>query len=190
MTDLRRIVGENRRVIWILAAALVLNAVLYALVVSPFAQRVQTEQQQAGEATRALTAARRTFNAAQGTVSGKKQTDEELEKFYRDVLARDLSTARRIFYPHVEQLARKMNLTSTSRWSPQADRKTGLSKLTVTLRLTGDYTGIRRFIHELETAPEFIVLEGVTVTQGGEGEHELDVTALVATYYRSEANGN
>ena len=190
MTDLRRVVRENRRVIWILAALLLLNAALYLLVVYPYEQRVQAEEQQAEEATLAVNAARRSYEAASGTVSGKKQADEELQRFYRDVLARDLSSARRIFYPHVEQLARKMDLTIRSGWGSHADPKSGLTKLTVTLRLTGEYASIRRFIHELETAPEFIVLEGVTVTQGGEGERELDVTAHVATYYRSRANGN
>jgi Tfp pilus assembly protein PilO len=190
MTDLRRVVRENRRVVWILTAALLLNAALYALVVYPFSQRVQAEEQQAGDATRGVNAARRSFNAAKGTVSGKKQADEELRTFYRDVLAHDLSSARRVFYPHVEQLARKMDLTSTSRWSPQPDSKTGLHKLTVTLRLTGEYSNIRRFIHALETAAEFIVLEGVSVVQGSDGDQELDVTAQVATYYRSGANGN
>lgn len=190
MIDLRRVLRENRRVVWVLSAALLLNALLYGLVVYPFERRVEAEEQEAGDATRRLNAARRSFNAARGTVSGKKQADDELQKFYKDVLAKDLSAARRIFYPHVEQLARKMNLTSTSRWNEQADRKSGLNKLTVTMRLTGDYTSIRGFIHQLETAPEFIVLEGVTVTQGGEGERELDVTAQVATYYRSGANGD
>ena len=33
----------------------------------------------------------------------------------------------------------------------------------MTMILTGDYSNIRRFIHELETAPEFLVLESVAV---------------------------
>jgi hypothetical protein len=40
MIDVRRIVQENRRVVYILAAALVINAALYALVVYPLSQRV------------------------------------------------------------------------------------------------------------------------------------------------------
>lgn len=191
MTDFRRIVGENRRVIWTLAGALVLNAALYVLVVYPLSQRVTTEEQQAGDATRALNTARRSFDAAKGTVSGKKQADEELQKFYRDVLAADMSSARRTLYPHIEQLARKMNLTTASgRTNEEPNAKSRLTKLTMSLRLNGEYGDIRRFIHALEAAPEFIVLESIAVTQGGEGERELDVAAHVATYFRSGANGN
>ena len=47
----------------------------------------------------------------------------------------------------------------------------------MTLSLSGDYANIRRFIHQLETAPEFLVLESVIVTQTQEGERRLNVTA-------------
>ena len=69
MMDVRRIVSENRRVVWILAAALVVNVALYALVVYPLTQRVHTEQQQAGDATRDLNAARRSTTMPPGARS-------------------------------------------------------------------------------------------------------------------------
>ena len=191
MTDVRRILSENRRAVWLIAGALVLNAALYVLVVYPLAQRVYTEQEQAGAATRELNSARRAFNAATGTVSGKKQADEELQKFYRDVLPGDQSAARRTLFPHLDQLARAANLTTVrNRWDEEVSSKGGLSKLAMIMNLEGEYSNVRQFIHELETAPEFLVLESVTVTQGAEGERRLNVTAHVATYYRGAAHGN
>jgi hypothetical protein len=191
MTDMRRIMSENRRAIWILVAALIVNAALYVLVVRPLAYRADTGEQQAGSATRDLNAARRAFNAARGTVTGKKQADEELQKFYRDVLPADQSAARRILYPHLDQLARSANLTTLRyRFDPELGPRGGLGKLTMTLILAGDYTNIRQFIHELETAPEFLVLESVTVTQDAAAERLLNVTAHVATYYRGGGDGN
>ena len=158
MTDIRRIVSENRRVVWILAAALIINAALYVLLVYPLSQRVSSEQQQAGEATRQLVAARRAFESARGTVTGKKQADTELATFYRDVLPADLSGARRTMYPRLQQLAAAANLADFRLGFGQdnvtADK---LRKLTATLNLTGDYTNIRRYLHDLETAPEFLV---------------------------------
>jgi Tfp pilus assembly protein PilO len=191
MTDIRRIVSENRRVVWIIAAALIVNAALYALVVYPLTQRVQAEQRQAEAATRDLNAARRAANAAKATVSGKKQADEELQKFYRDVLPANQSDARRTLYPRVDQLAQEADLsTGRNRISPQGDTDGGLSKLSMTMLLAGDYTSLRRFIHELETAPEFLVLESVAVTAEAEGDRRLNVTAQVATYYRGGTDGN
>ena len=191
MTDVRRIVQENRRVVYILAAALVINAALYALVVYPLSQRVTSGEQEAGESTRALVAARKTFDSARGTVSGKKEADAELVKFYEDVLPPDLSGARRVLYPRLDQLARKANLTlGAYRFHLDANPIGDLRKITMTMNLTGDYSSVRRFIHELETAPEFLVLESVAVTTASEGDRRLNVVAQVATYYRTPEHGN
>jgi len=191
MIDLRRIVLENRRIVYILAAALVINAALYALVVYPLSQRVASGEQEAGESTRALVGARKTFDSARGTVSGKKEADAELVKFYEEVLPPDMSGARRVLYPHLDQLARKANLTAGAyRFHPDDNQTGDLRKITMTMNLTGDYGSIRRFIHELETAPEFLVLESVAVTTTSEGDRRLSVVAQVATYYRAPAHGN
>ena len=191
MIDVRRIVQENRRVVYILAAALVINAALYALVVYPLSQRVTSGEQEAGESTRAVVGARKTFDSARGTVSGKKEADAELVKFYEDVLPPDLSGARRVLYPRLDQLARKANLTlGAYRFHLDANPIGDLRKITMTMNLTGDYSSVRRFIHELETAPEFLVLESVAVTAASEGDRRLNVVAQVATYYRTPEHGN
>jgi hypothetical protein len=154
-------------------------------------QRVTSGEQEAGESTRALVAARKTFDSARGTVSGKKEADAELVKFYEDVLPPDLSGARRVLYPRLDQLARKANLTlGAYRFHLDANPIGDLRKITMTMNLTGDYSSVRRFIHELETAPEFLVLESVAVTAASEGDRRLNVVAQVATYYRTPEHGN
>jgi Tfp pilus assembly protein PilO len=191
MMDVRRIVSENRRIVYILAAALVINAALYALVVYPLSQRVASGEQEAGESTQALVAARKTFASAQGTVSGKKDADKELQKFYEEILPPDLSGARRILYPRLDQMARKASLTPGAyRFHPEEGQTGDLRKISMTMNLTGEYGSVRRFIHELETAPEFLVLESVTVTTTADGDRRLNVMAQVATYYRAPEHGN
>ena len=140
---------------------------------------------------RSLLNARRDFNAARATVTGKGQADSELKKFYQEVLPPDQSGARRILYLNIDQLARKSNLTVVRyNFDPETDRRSSLHKLTMTLNLEGEYNNIRRFIHQLETSPEFRVLESVALAQGEEGERGLSVTALVSTYFRTGGNGN
>ena len=89
MTDVRRIVAEHRRAVWLIAAALILNAALLALVVLPLSRRVQGGEQQAQASTTELLTARRERDSARATVTGKGQADAELKKFYRDVLPTD-----------------------------------------------------------------------------------------------------
>ena len=191
MTDVRRIVAEHRRAVWLIAAGLILNAALLVVVVLPLSQRVSGGEQQAEAAMKELAAARRDYNSARATVTGKAQADVELKKFYQDVLPSSFSGARRVLFPSIEQLARKSNLQyHDSSIPPPGEPEGDLRKVTMTFNLAGEYTNIRRFIHELETASEFRVIESVALAQAQEGERGLDVTAHVATYYRTGGNGN
>jgi hypothetical protein len=186
MTDVRRIVAENRRMVWILAAAVVLNIVLFALVVYPLAQKERGSEAEARDASALLANARADFDNAKATVSGKVEADAELKKFFGEVLPQDFSRARGILYPHLDQLAGSANLraASSSTRREQLREARDLEKLTLRMNLSGEYTNIRRFVHELETAPEFLVLESVTLSQEGDAR-DLRLTAIVSTYFRT-----
>ena len=190
-TPARRIVAENRRLIWTIALALVANVLLYVLVVYPLAQKEAGGELAAEASSRALAAARRDHAAARATVSGKDQADAELQKFYGDVLPPDVGGARRMTYLFLEQLARKTGLRLRDRQSGAADvRDSSLAKFTTTVALAGEYQDIRRFIHELETAPEFLVLENVELSQAeAESGRGIDVRVAIATYFRAGGHG-
>jgi Tfp pilus assembly protein PilO len=192
MTDARRVLTEKRRLILPIVIALVVNIALFAIVLYPLSKKVAGGEQQARAADTALMAAKRDYEAARATVKGKGQADQELQKFYTDVLPPDLSAARRATFLRIEQLAQKSNLRlereTTSEPKPQRDSQ--LVKFTYRAYLSGDYRNIRRFIHELETAPEFLVLENVELTQSEIENRGLNVSVDIATYYRTGANGN
>jgi Tfp pilus assembly protein PilO len=191
MNDTRRILFEHRRAVWLIVGLLLLNAALFALVVYPLSRKVDGGEAAAQAAATELAAATRDEANAQATVTGKGQADAELQKFYHDVLPPDQSGARRIMYLRILQLAEQFNL-APPRYSVDPNeqrRNTDLRKLSMTLTVSGDYANIRRFIHALESAPEFLVLENVALTQGESGSRTLQVTALVSTYYRTGGDG-
>jgi Tfp pilus assembly protein PilO len=191
MTLARRVLAEKRRYIYPLLAALALNAALVLAVVYPLSKKVATGEQQAQAAATVLAAARRDHAAARATVSGKDSADAELKKFYTAVLPPDQSAARRLTLAWIDELARGARLSrggSNTRRSQERDSELG--KLTVTHTLTGQYQDIRRFIYELETTPEFLILENVALAQGTGGSGALKVTVQVATYYRTGGNGD
>ena len=192
MIDFRRIFGEKRSLIWPLALVLIANAVVYALVVYPLSQKVALGEQEATAANFALLTARREHANARATVTGKGQADAELKKFYTDVLPPDLSGARRITYLPLEHLAEEANLRlERQALSPDERSQGGLAKLTTTATLTGEYRDIRKFLHQLETRPEFIVLENVDLSQNAsEMSRGITVTVQVATYFRTGGNGD
>jgi Tfp pilus assembly protein PilO len=191
VTDARRVMAEKRRLILPIVIALVVNVVLFAIVLYPLSKKVAGGEQQAQAATVALNAARRDYDAARATVKGKGQADQELQKFYTDVLPPDMSAARRITFLRIQQLAQQSNLRLERETSdPKPQRDSQLVKFTFHAALSGEYRNIRRFIHQLETAPEFLVLENVGLTQSEVENRGLNVSVDIATYYRAAANGN
>ena len=191
MSTARRALTEKRGLILPIAIALLVNVALYAIVVYPLSKKVAGGEQEADAATAALNAARRDYAAARATVAGKAQADEELHRFYGDVLPPDMSAARQITFLRIQQLAEKCNLRLERQTSdPKPQRDSQLMKFTYRASLSGDYRNIRRFIHELETAPEFLVLENVELSQSEVANRGLNVNVEIATYYRAGANGN
>ena len=192
MTPYRRIFHEKRALIWPLLAGVVVNIALFGLVVYPLSQKVAAGEGEAAAASNALLAAKRQYNNARQTVSGKAQADEELNKFYKQVLPPDMPGARRITYLRIPQLARETNLQlETQTANPAEMRDSALGKWTLTAVLNGEYRNIRRFLYELETAPEFLVLERVDLKQSeNDRDKGITVTIQVVTYYRAGGDGD
>lgn len=187
-----RILAEKRRLIWPLAIVLFANLAVFAIVVYPLSQKVAMGQQEADAANVALNNARRDYANARATVTGKAQADDELKKFYGDVLPPDLSAARRITYLPISQLAEESNLRVERRisdWTPI--RESSLARFTQTTILTGQYGDIRRFIYALETRPEFVVIENLDLSQNeNEASRGITVTLQIATYFRTGGDGD
>ena len=190
MIPAQRVFTEKRSLIVPLLIAVVVNIALYVIVVYPLSQKVAGGEQAARASQTALEAAKRDYAQARGTVAGKGQADEELRKFYNNVLPPDISGARRITFLRMEQLARQSGLRLVRETSdPKPERDSQLVKFTYTASLSGEYRNIRRFIHELETAPEFLVLENVELSQSETENRGLNVNVQIATYYRAAGNG-
>jgi len=187
----QRILEEKRRLIYPVVTVLLLNVGLYLAVIYPLSMKVTANEQSAQVAGDAANAARREYEAARNTVSGKAAADAELKKFYSEVLPPDVSAAQRVTYLKIQQLAQKSNVTY-ERASNEVtrDQDSTLGKLSTTVTLSGQYRDIRNFIHQLETAPEFLILETVALSQGAEKTSALAVTVKVSIYYQAGANGN
>jgi hypothetical protein len=190
MTLTRRVLNEKRRLIYPLIAGLVFNAGLLLAVVYPLSQKVAGGEEQAQASASALAEARRDYDAARQTITGKVSADGELKKFYGAVLPPDLSAARRILFA-IQELARSNNIKyGQARLDPERERDSHLGRLSLEVTLTGQYRDIRRLIYELETAKDFVILENVELSQGTDADSGLNVSVDLATYYRAGGNGS
>jgi Tfp pilus assembly protein PilO len=188
---LKRIVVEKRVLVLPLAVVLLVNLGVYVAVVYPLEAEMRDARQRTDAADQTLRAAQQEQAAARAILVGKDRAAAELQKFYQDVLPADLAGARRATYLRLAQFAREANLRyQRSVFEPKADKDTTLSELQITLVLEGDYEHVRRFVYRLETAPEFLVIQNVSLAQGTEVSAPLVLTLSLATYFRDANHGH
>jgi Tfp pilus assembly protein PilO len=184
MPLVRRVVKEHRRAVLALLVALVLNILAYAFLVYPLSRQVADVAGRDERAARALAAARRDHAQAAGTLTGKDRAATELTKFYQSVLPADVRSARRLVYLRLHQLARDAGMRYSRMANEIVEERTStLTRLKTEMELAGAYASMRAFIHQLETSPEFVVIDNIELTddQGG----ELRVKLELSTYFRT-----
>jgi Tfp pilus assembly protein PilO len=184
----RRVVAERRGLVILLLAATVLNVLAYGLAVYPLSRRVANVAQREREADRALDAARTEHEQAAGTLTGTSRAGAELATFYTKVLPQDLAGARRLTYLRLARLARDTNLDyRRATYAPVVQTRSALTRLQIQLVLSGTYGDMRDFIYQLETSPEFVVIDNVQLAEGADGAGSLAVTLDLSTYFRNAA---
>ncbi len=184
MSVLQRILQEKRGLLTVVAVILAIDIGLYAFAVYPWSNKVAQSEIRMAAAGGQLTDVTGAYAEASQTSSSKAIADSQLERFYSGVLPPDLAAARSLLSPYLDNLAADSNLVLERRTSvAEKERNSPLASLRTIMVLAGEYEDIREFIYELETAPEFILIESVVLGQANSSDDELVLTLGVATYY-------
>ena len=184
---IQRVIAEHRRVVYALIAGIVINFLVFAFFVYPLQSDVANVEQRTRAAEEALAAAQADYARANGTLTGKDRALKELDTFYTSVLAHDLTGARRLTFARLAQLAAKSRLDFERRkYEPVVERGSNLTRLKVTMDLAGSYADIRDFIHEIESSPEFVVIDDVGLMEEGvQNGDSVRLTLQLSTYFRT-----
>jgi Tfp pilus assembly protein PilO len=187
---IRRIFEEKRRITIPVLAGLVLNVVLYAGVVFPLAARARSAESQAQAAALELAKAQREDAAARGVAQGRDRTDAALKTFYKDVLPSTFAQARGATFLRLAQLADQHNLAQSQRQTDiEVEKDSTLAHMRIRMTLRGEYDDIRRFIYQVESGTDFIVIDSVALRQGDEPGAPLTLDLNLSTYYRTGPDG-
>lgn len=187
---LKRIVSERRAIVVPIGALLLLNLVAYVLVVRPRGLKAEGAADRAAQAANSRLAAEREERVARDLVTGKSRADEDLNAFYQKVLPGDLEAARQMTYTTLPALADKTKVkwqTRTSEVEP-GEKGTRLGRLVTRMVLQGDYENLRQFIYAVESAPEFVIIDEVSLSEAKPNE-ALTLTMRLSTYYRLGRSG-
>lgn len=189
MSLYQRVLSEKRALLTVVALILLVDIALYAFAVYPWSNKLAGSERQMASASSQLAAMTDAFTTATEANSSNSLANNQLERFYGEVLPRGLAEARGLFSPYLDNLAEETNLVLERRTSAaEKERESSLASLRNTMVLAGEYEDIREFIYRLETAPEFILIESVVLGQGNGPDDELVLTLGVSTYYRERSD--
>lgn len=187
---LRRVFDDKRRLMIPVLAGLALNVILFAGVVYPLRARVRSVEGRAQASAQGLQAAEREAAEARGITEGRDRTDTALKAFYKDILPSSHAAARQATFLRLTQLAEQHNLEQSRRSiDPKQERESTLAHLTIAMTLAGNYEDIRRFIYQVETGNDFIVIDSISLQQGEEAGAPLRLGMSLSTYYQAAADG-
>lgn len=182
----RRMTSDYRRVLLPCLVIVFVNVVVYVGAVRPLASRSAGVATRAAEARAALAAATEDEARAEALVTGTARATTQLQQFYGQLLPTDLSAARRLTYATIPRMARESGVQYEARTTKVEAPQKGsrVWRLAMRLDLHGSYPALRKFLDALEAAPEFLVVDGVTLADADGGE-PLALTLDVSTYYRA-----
>jgi hypothetical protein len=182
---IRRALHEQRPLVLATGALLLLNAVVYAAVIYPLSSRVNSVTERTQLAETELANARLARTRAESALTGKSQASRKLEVFYREVLPAGLPEARQMMHPRLEQIARAAGLEArSSNWELETERGRLLTQVVIDMDLAGGYREVRDFIHRLERAPEFLVIDRIALQESDVDDEALALKLKISTFYR------
>ena len=106
----RRVVQEHRRAVVLMAGGCLVNILLYVFIVRPLTGSVATVEQRTAGGGTGETAAQAEFDQSQRHADGQGSREEGTRHVLFEVLAQDLSGARRLTYGRVQRLAQENRL--------------------------------------------------------------------------------
>jgi len=184
-----RIFAERRAVMVPLVLFLLINIGVLLAVVWPMQRAVNGADEARYQATVKLAEARKFETEWKSKRSGKDRADLELRQFYSEILPTDFGTARAVANFFLQRVAGESKLVLRSgQWEPEPLKDSRLMRVSGTVTLVGDYANIRKFLFEVETAQEFVVIERVELSEANstQNDNRLELTLSVATYYLTE----
>jgi hypothetical protein len=182
--------SERRTVVLPLLVFLIANVAVLALVVFPLQQSVTGAEAARVQSGLSLESAKKFQKTAADQKAGKARADVELKKFYTEILPKDFAGARNLTNFWLGHIAEQTGLTyRAGQYESEEVRGSELVRFKGEVTLVGDYANIRRFLYQVETAQEFVIIDKVSLSQPGaaQGGQQLELALSVVTYYRPAA---
>lgn len=112
-----------------------------------------------------------------------KRVREDLTRF-KELLVEKEAVTKEVIGP-LSETARQHHLRiSTLDSEPARVAEHGQNRITFSLQVTGAYPDIRRFIHAIEIAPSFVIIEDMSLSRSSKEDSPRKLQVRMASYYR------
>ena len=180
----RRVFTEKRAWVASVMGLFLANLVIYGFVVYPGASRLAVAKDRALGAEDLLGEARENVEAATRQTEEWMESDRQLKRFYEEVLPQNLREAQTSLSSLFDRVADRAGLVVESRIiTADPERDSELGRLSTTMVLSGRYEDIRRFLFEVETSGDFILIEEVFVAKVDQAGQSLVLNLSASTYF-------
>ena len=186
----RRIFVERRAVDIPLILFLALIIAALAFFLWPLQRAVDGAKEEQYRAAQGVEAARQGEAKVKADRASKERADLELRKFYTEILPKDDRGAVGVASFALNRLAEQSKVTfKAGQWDREVVKDSRLSRVTGKVTLIGDYANIRKFLYEVETTQDFVIIESVELSQASASQNDslLELSLQVATYYITNA---
>ena len=183
-----RLYRERRGMLLPVLVLIGINLAVLMLVVLPLQSSVSSSEEGALAARAELANAKRLEHQAKQQRDSKERAGVELQKFYADILPASYADAVNVTNYWLERVAREAGVRFQSgAWQPEEVRDSRLIQYTGSVTLTGDYTEIRKFLYDVETAEEFVIIEEVALSSSSTAQPSaaIELSLIVSTYFLS-----
>ena len=186
----KRIFAERRSVLVPLLALLVIDVALLGGVVWPLKKVVASDTEAADAAKFATALATQRAIQMRNARTSRDRAEQELAKFYGQVLPTSQPAASAVLNLDIAKLARQNNLVLGARgWDDELIKDSTLQRLITKVELTGDYASVLHFIYDVETSPSFLAIRSVQLSQAlqqrqQQNSGQLQLALEIVTYYR------
>lgn len=175
--------GSQARGLWLLVLGLVaVNGLALVLLVLPARSQRGQEENQLLDLQRRIRSVQREAQSGDAMLTAFREVEEFAQGYppQEDLLP---------LIGRLTKLAQSLALEVPSvDYRPTAVKEVGLTKVTVSMGVEGNYGKIRRFLYDLETMRRQLVIESVSLTDP-RGISNLQVRLQLALYFRSPAAG-
>lgn len=174
-----------------LAILIIANVTVLALLVLPGERRVTSMTERVEQSRHEAALAQLTLTKVKDQKTSKALAEQQLKKFYEEILPADSRQAQNMTNFALERLARESGvIEKNGQTNYEPVKESRLEHWTSRVVLDGSYQNIRRFLYALEMAQPFVVIEKVELSPSNESGmatgtqgNTIEVTLEISTYY-------